>query len=255
MDYLTRRLKVNNYEDMTYPVYTKEEADEKQITYKPWKDCVAGDFGLSDDGYVAECIAHNQYKTSIELQFSFGRMWLSDRARLLYEPRRLSGNYATVSTASFEYLEGKHARTQRAVDIYTRMLLGGTTIDWSIIGKAYRPDQKRPDLTAKRLFKQEAVKNMVDKKIDKALKEKGITEGEVLDVIADAITLARTKEDPGTMLRGAEQYIRILDMLPKKAVQTDTMQIDMTSQIVDQIEKEEKRVKLEQKKEITANGS
>ena len=57
------------------------------------------------------------------------------------------------------------------------------------------------------------------------------------------------------MLRGAEQYIRILDMLPKKAVQTDTMQIDMTSQIVDQIEKEEKRVKLEQKKEIAANGS
>tara|TARA_R110002012_G_scaffold312393_1_gene523068 strand:- start:8681 stop:9448 length:768 start_codon:yes stop_codon:yes gene_type:complete len=255
MDYLTRRLKVNNYEDMTYPVYTKEEADEKQVTYKPWKKCIAGDFGLSDDGYVAECIARNQYKTSIELQFSFGRMWISNKARLLYEPRRLSGNYATVSTASFEYLEGKHARTKRAVDIYTRMLLGGNSIDWSIIGKAYRPDQKRPDLTAKRLFKQEAVKNMVDKKIDKALKEKGITEGEVLDVIADAITLARTKEDPGTMLRGAEQYIRILDMLPKKAVQTDTMQIDMTSQIVDQIEKEEKRVKLEQKKEITAHGS
>ena len=133
-------------------------------------------------------------------------------------------------------------------------MLGGEGFDWSIIGKAYRKDQRRPDLSAKRLFKQEHVKKMVDKKIDEALKERGISEGEVLDVIADAIGIARVKEDPGTMLRGAEQYIRILDMLPKKAVQTDTMQIDMTSQIVDQIAQEEKRVKLEQKKELTSNG-
>lgn len=254
MDFLTRRLKVNNYQDVTYPVYTQDEADEKKITYKPWKECHAGDFALSDDGYVGECIARNNYKKAIELQFVFGRMWLSDRARLLYEPRRESGNYASISTASWDFIESKQARTQRAVDIYTRMMLGGEGIDWSIIGKAYRPDQKRPDLTAKRLFKQESVKKMVDKKIDEALKERGISEGAVLDVIADAIGIARVKEDPGTMLRGAEQYIRILDMLPKKAVQTDTMQIDMTSQIVDQIAQEEKRVKLEQKKELTSNG-
>mgnify|MGYP003676183820 FL=1 len=239
---------------MTYPVYTKDEANEKQIIYKPWKECNAGDYGVSDDNYVAECIARNNYKDSIELQFVFGRMWLNKRARLLYEPRKESGNYATVSTNSWDFIESKKTRTQQAVDIYTRMLLGGGNIDWSIIGKAYRPDQERPDLTAKRLFKQEIVKQMVDKKIDKALQERGISEGDVLDVIADAIGLARVKEDPGTMLRGAEQYIRILDMLPKKAIQTDTMQIDMTSQIVDQIATEEKRVKLEQKKEIRNDG-
>jgi len=254
MDYLTRKLKINNYQDVTYPVYTKKEAIEKQVAYKPWKECKAGDYGITDDNYIGECIAKNHYKNGIELQFVFGRMWLNDRAKLLYEPRRESGNYATVSSESWEYIEGKHGRTQRAVDIYTRMLLSGQGINWSIIGKAYRPKQERPDLSAKRLFKQETVKQMVDKKIDKALQERGIAEGDVLDVIADAIGLARVKEDPGTMLRGAEQYIRILDMLPKKAVQTDTMQIDMTSQIVDQIAKEEKRVKLEQKKEITHDG-
>ena len=52
------------------------------------------------------------------------------------------------------------------------------------------------------------------------------------------------------MLKGAETFVRILDMLPKKAVQTDTMQIDMTNQILNDIEKEEKRLKLEQKKEL-----
>jgi len=38
MDYLTRRLKINNYQDMTYPVYTKDEANEKQIIYNIFHD-------------------------------------------------------------------------------------------------------------------------------------------------------------------------------------------------------------------------
>ena len=255
MDFITRRLKVNDYQEVTYPVYSKRESDEKDITYKEWKKCDSGDFGLSDDGYVAECVARNEYKGGTELQFSFGRMWANSNSKLLYIPRRESGNYATVSSATWEFIEGKHARTQRAVDIYTRMLLGGGSIDWSIIGKAYRPDQKRPDLTAKRLFKQESVKRMIDERIDKALQEKGISEGEVLEVIADAIKIAKEKQDPASMLRGAETYVRILDMLPKKAIQTDTVQIDMTNEIVDQIEKEEKRLKIEQKKEINTNVS
>ena len=57
------------------------------------------------------------------------------------------------------------------------------------------------------------------------------------------------------MLRGAEQFVRILDMLPKKSVQTDTVQIDMTSKILDQIAKEEKKsLKMSQTKELTENG-
>ena len=48
------------------------------------------------------------------------------------------------------------------------------------------------------------------------------------------------------MLRGAEQYIRIMDMLPSKAKQTDTLQIDVTKKILDEIETEESRqLKLE----------
>jgi hypothetical protein len=237
--------------DVTYPIYTESEAIDRDIGYKPWKDCSVGDYGISDDGYIAECVKRTKYKKQTEMQFPFGRAWINGSAKLLYEPRRVSGNYDGVSIKSYEEIESQKSRTKNTVDVYVRMLLNGGPIDWIQLGKTYRKDQKRPDLTVKKLFKSEKVKRMVDKRIDEALKERGINEGEVLDVIADAIAIAKEKKDPSNMLKGAETFVRILDMLPKKAVQTDTMQIDMTSQILNDIEKEEKRLKLEQKKELT----
>ena len=74
-------------------------------------------------------------------------------------------------------------------------------------------------------------------------------------MILDAITIAKNNADPSNMLRGAEQFVRILDMLPKKSMQTDTVQIDMTSKILDQIAKEEKKsLKMSQTKELMENG-
>ena len=42
-------------------IYTKEEADEAGIKYKPWVECEKGEFGLSDDGYVTELMEHKVY--------------------------------------------------------------------------------------------------------------------------------------------------------------------------------------------------
>ena len=52
------------------------------------------------------------------------------------------------------------------------------------------------------------------------------------------------------MLRGAEQYIKIMDMTPSKTQQTDTIQIDVSKKILDEIATEETRqLKLERKKD------
>ena len=254
LDNITRRLKVNGYKAVKYPVYTSSEADADGIFFKYWQDCDNGDFGCSDDGYVGECISRKSYKNGTEVSMSYGKMWIGSHRKLLYEPRRVSGNFATVSHKTFEEVEGKSDRAKRAVNVYTMMMLSGSPIDWEMIGKIYRKDQKRPDLTAKRLFKQEVIKHMVDERIDKALKERDMGEGAVLDVIDEAIQLARKKEDPATMLRGAENLIRIVDMLPKRAVQTDTMQIDVTNEIMDQVESHNESIRLEQKKELSVNG-
>ena len=131
------------------------------------------------------------------------------------------------------------------------MMLGGHLIDWNLIGNVYRSDQERPDLTAKRLFKKERIQRMLDEEIQKALSDRNISQGDVLDIILDGITVAKTNGDASNILRGAEQFVRIMDMLPKKSMQTDMVQIDMTSTILDKIATEEKKsLKMSQKKEI-----
>jgi len=93
---------------------------------------------------------------------------------------------------------------------------------------------------------------MVDKKIQEYLDERDMNQGDVLDIISEAIELAKQNGDPSNMLRGAEQYIRIMDMLPNKSQVTDTVQIDVTKKILDEIETEESRqLKLERTQDAT----
>ena len=152
---------------------------------------------------------------------------------------------------TWDQQEANKTRTKNAVKLYAEMMLNGDNINWELIGKGYRKDQERPDLTAKRLFKKERIQKMLDKEIQKALKERNISQGDVLDILLDGIGVARENKDASNILRGAEQFIKILDMLPKKSMQTDTVQIDMTNTILDKIATEEKKsLKMSQKKEV-----
>ena len=255
MDFITRKFKVNDYQDVTYPVYSEEEADEKNIKYRSWRECEVGDFGISDDGYIAECVNRKIYKDSEQVTFPYGRQWLSKGSMLKYIPHRESGQYSQVGVLSWDEQEAGKTRTKNAVKLYAEMMLGGHKIDWNIIGKAYRSDQERPDLTARRLFKKQRIQKMLDEEIQKALSDRDISQGDVLDMILDGITVAKTNGDASNILRGAEQFIKILDMLPKKSMQTDTVQIDMTNTILDKIATEEKKsLKMSQKKEVYDGG-
>lgn len=251
MDFLSRKLKINNWTEMVYPIMTKQEADEREEEYVHWKDAVPGEMAISDDNYVAVCLKRNKYKNSIEITMPYGRMWVSKKAKLLYEPHRNTEQYSQSGTRTWQERESSLQRTKNAVKLYVDMLLGSGKIDWLQIGNAYRPDQEKPDVTARRLFKQKRIKGMVDTKIQEYLDERELNQGDVLDVIAEAITIARTNGDPSNMLRGAEQYIKIMDMLPSKTQQVDTLQIDVSKKILDEIATEETRqLKIESTKEV-----
>ena len=250
MDFISRRFKKNDYQNVTYPVYTEEEANNKEIEYKSWRECQVGDFGLSDDGYVSECIYRKKFKNNEQMTFPYGRQWLSEGGKLKYIPHRETGQYTQVGVLTWDQQEANKTRTKNAVKLYAEMMLNGD-INWEVIGKAYRKDQERSDLTAKRLFKKESIQKMLDKEIQKALSDRNITQGDVLDILLEGIGVAKENKDASNILRGAEQFIKILDMLPKKSMQTDTVQIDMTNTILDKIATEEKKsLKMSQKKEV-----
>tara|TARA_R100000278_G_scaffold28570_2_gene26010 strand:- start:1554 stop:2327 length:774 start_codon:yes stop_codon:yes gene_type:complete len=237
---ITRTLKINNYVPKNYPVYKKEEFTGKS---KHWKECQAGEFGLSDDNYVAECIARNNYKSGTEIVFPFGKQWITKSSTLSFMDHYEKKSYSSSSTKSYMEQELDKKRVKNVLDAYMVYRLAGKTPDFDQLGRMYRPDQKNPAMTVKRLFKTKGMKRMVEEKMQEILEDRGIDEGFVLDTIKDAIEVAKVKEDSGNMIRAAKELGDFLDMKPKTKTQTDTVELDMTHQIGKQYETAKKKLK------------
>jgi|TARA_B100000073_G_scaffold13372_1_gene11108 hypothetical protein len=244
---IQRKLKINNYEPVVYNIYTKDEFDKPYIY---WKDCNAGDWGISDDGYISECIARNEYETSTEMVFPYGKQFLYETSTLLFEPHYETKNYSSVSSKSYGEMEAKRDRAELAVDTFVNYKLAGTAPDFYKIGKIYRPDQENPEIAARKLFKTKEIKKMVSDKLKDILIEKEIDEGYVLDVMKDAITIATGKEDSSNMIKAADKLSEFLEMKPKTKTQTESLEMDISHQIEANFEKQTKSLKAVKTQEI-----
>ena len=243
---ITRRLKVNNFESTDYEVYTKEEFEKIGKKYKHWNRCSPGDWGISDDGYVAECLQRNIYGTSIEMVFPYGRQWAKKTAKLEFEPHYYSKNYSNVSTKSYAEIESTRNRADLAIDAFLAYKMAGETPDMDKIGRIYRPDQKNPQVAVRKLLRTKEVKKIMADKLKEILVDKQIDEGYVLDVMKDAIDTAKVKEDPANMIRAAKELSVFLDMQPKNKQVTESIEMDMSHQIADTYDKQTKKLKATQ---------
>ncbi len=243
---ITRRLKANNFESTDYEVFPKEEFKKLGKKYKHWNKCNPGDWGVSDDGYVAECLQRNIYGTSIEMVFPYGRQWVSKTGKLEFEPHYYSKNYSNVSTKTYAELESTRDRADLAIDAFLAYKMAGQTPDMEKIGRIYRPDQKNPGLAVKKLLKTKEVKKIMADKLKEILVEKEIDEGYVLDVMKDAVDVAKVKEDAANMIRAAKELSVFLDMQPKNKQVTESIEMDMSHQIADTYDKQTKKLKATQ---------
>ena len=241
MEIITRKI---NHKTRDCTIFTTDDCPHP-IVY--WKSAKEGDWASTDDGYVAECIAKNVYtdksgrvKTLIKL--TCGVQWSTGTGRLLFEPNKAAGIYSMLKPRAWQEREATSKRTKNAVNAYVGQIVEGKKVDWNQVGKIYRPDEQNPSATVKRLFKQKVISNMVEEKLKEILSSRGVDKGYVLDNILKAISIAEDKQDVSNMLRGVENFVDMLEMKPNKKVTTDTLQIDMTNQIMDKIETEEKKL-------------
>tara|TARA_X000001382_G_scaffold123006_2_gene106412 strand:- start:246 stop:1013 length:768 start_codon:yes stop_codon:yes gene_type:complete len=252
---ITKKLKKNDYVPKDYLVYTDIEADELGILYKYWQECDPGEYGISDDNYVSECVGRNNYATNTEMVYPYGRQWLGAKRKLEFEPHYKSNNFSSVSTKSYGELEAKTGRANLAIDMYLTYKMAGISPDLDKIGSTYRPDQKNPAIAAKRLLKTKEAKKMIEEKLKEILTDKGIDEGFVLDTMKNAIEVAMTKDNSADMIRAAKELSVFLDMAPKTKQVTDTLEIDMTHQIQDNYEKQRKKLKATKIQEVDEEES
>ena len=241
-----------------YPLYTSNEAEIKNISFVHWKDVEVGDYGLSDDGFIGECIGrktytdkHNRTKTFVKM--SYGANWISKNSKIIYADNKEHNSYASIKPRNWVEKELGKTRTKNLITAYVSQLVSNQPIDWNTLGNIYRPDEKIPGATVRRLLKQEVVKNMVDKKLKEVLVNKGITEDFVLDTMLEAIEIAKTKLDAGNLLKAADSLQDLLEMKPGKKIVTDTLEIGTSQSLLNEIEENETQLKIQRKTEAPIN--
>lgn len=225
-----------------FVVYTKEEfitireerkqGDDKS-GYKHWRDVsvTVGDWVISDDDYVAEVIRINgpyDTKSGKEwcLVLPYCRKWVrrSKAGKLLAREFLDTGNYNSSSpNKTWIDQELKMSRAKRVVETYARLLMesGGvlSAEQYNMLGKLYRPDQKIPAASVKRLLKQEKTKSMVKEELARIMSENGLTVDAVIKthqkIIHDAM-------DAGQLSVAEKANGRFMDMLDMKPDKTTT---------------------------------
>jgi hypothetical protein len=197
-------------------MYTREEADLHKIPYREWflVDGV-GQWGLSTDGMVVECLAIRKVgKGGLMYEFSAGRVMRGSRVFEVM-PRVHLRDWWGLTPGWWVEREKTKERTKRVVQAYVTMMLGPGKVDWAKLGNIYRPDQQIPEATVRRLFKQKEIQSMVTDEMKDALKKAGISKDFVLEKIKRALEIAENKGDAGNMLRATENLSEMLEMRPE----------------------------------------
>ena len=238
-----------------YPIYTKDEADKKKLKYVYWNECDAGDWGITDDDYVSECVSRSDYtdrngNTRTFVKLTCGVGWCSSFSSIKFKVNHAYNVYSKTNPAKgWGEQEAGTTRAKNTVTAYANMLLSGDKVDFSQLGNIYRPDQKIPEATVRRFLKQKVAKRMVEEKLKDLLAGKSINKEFALDNLLRALHMAENKGDVNNFLKANDQLMDLLEMKPSKKVTTDTVQIDLTKQIADTIATEEKKLLVQRKEE------
>jgi hypothetical protein len=184
-----------NNQKKQYPVFPQEEADDLGLSYRHWILVEEDGWGISDDGYVMRC--HNIYRMDVKkegrytLQFTFtvGRPMAQFRIEddtMIGDPTfdflpylEKGGGFSHSTPTTWQEHEARKTRTKNAVWLYAHLFIARrgrlTDEDWGLIGEVHRPDQDQPARAAKRLFRQDTIKDMADDEVARILNENGET--------------------------------------------------------------------------------
>lgn len=213
----------------TFHVYTKEEADAQGIEYVHWTDARAHDWALTDDHYVGQCLRCKVHPTkgaaySHFLTLSFARQWVRWDGKgnvkgdpfLEFEPYLETGGFQYTAPQTWQEREAKLSRTRDFVRLYARLYIAREgrlkEQDWKLLGMVYRPDQTIAEATAKRLYKQEFVKEMINDEFKKILTDAGFDEQRVLAMYKEIYDKADDLDDTKVMKGVADTIAKLLRM-------------------------------------------
>ena len=228
----------------TYNIYTKDEADKKGVDYKYWKEADKGDYALTDDNYVGEIIQKKCYTgdngvDSYYVRMPFGYAFHSPK----YPNQRLKAdgrvsNHTMSGKPQLEVRKGTQEWKNLAM-VYSVVFDMDLAIDTVISNPT---DNKRR--TVKRWMRTQEFKSMVKDELKEVLAEKGHNRSKTIDLLDQALEMAKEKKDITNFLRVVENIQDMLGMKDKTVTKTTTqLEATATRKLLDEINEEEQHLK------------
>ena len=226
-------------EPTSYKIYREEEAKSNNINYKYWRDADEGEYGLSDDKYVAKVISKSIYKpTSIYIRFPFGYTF--------YNP-----NYTSVMLNA----SGRRANNTISGKTHWEVLSKGQTMNNLAMVYAQTMDYDKAiehvideptdnqKIMWKRRMKKEKFKDMVRDELQKLLQEHGLTEAYTLELLEETIKKAKDKGDVTNLMRAFDNLQDMHGMKDKHLVKTvESIEETSNVKLIDELREEEEKL-------------
>ena len=223
----------------TYTVFDKKEADSNQINYKYWKEANEGEYGLSDDNYVAKVISKSKYKpTSVYIRFPFGYTFYNPNyssVKLNADGRRANN---TISGKTHWEVISNGQKMKNLAMVYAQTMDYDKTINHVLDNPS--DNQK---IMWKRRMKKEKFKDMVRDELQKLLQEHGLTEGYTLELLEETIKKAKDKGDITNLMRAVDNLQDMHGMKDKHLVKTvESLEATSNVKLIDELREEEEKL-------------
>ena len=226
-------------EPTTYKVFDKKEADSNEIEYKYWREANEGEYGISDDNYVAKVISRAQYKSSsIYIRFPYGYTFFNPKynsSKLNFTGRKANN---TISGKPLWEVISKGQKMRNLAMVYAQTM----DYDKSINHVLDNPTDNQKVMW-KRRMKKEKFQDMVRDELQKLLQEHGLTEAYTLELLEETIKKAKDKGDVTNLMRAVDNLQDMHGMKDKHLVKT-VEQIEATSntKLIDELRETEDKL-------------
>ena len=223
----------------TYRILKKEEADNEKLEYKHWRQAEEGEYGISDDNYVAKVISKSVYNpTSVYIRYPYGYTFFNPKYESVSLKASGRKSNTTISGKTQWEVLSNGQKMKNLAMVYAQ------TMDYNkAIEHVLDNPTNNQKVMWKRRMKKEKFKDMVRDELQKLLKEHGLTEDYTLQLLEETIRKAKDKGDVTNLMRAVDNLQDMHGMKDKHQVKT-VEQIEATSntKLIDELREEEEKL-------------
>jgi len=236
-----------------YPIYRLGDAELDGIPFKNWQKCDAGDWAVTDDGYVAEVITKKVYYDARKRKSFYYRMPFG---YIMWNPKYPKKKFCCGGRMANNTFTGK-----KWVDVANNTepfkalaMWAALTEDRDVaIDQVFGPVSSGKRRKLRRHMRTESFRNMKRDEAQRLLTDKMMDADFFIDLMNEGIEMAKEKKDINSLRGFVNDGFEIHGMKDKETVTTvDRLEATQTRKLIDNINSEEEKLVATRKTEEPA---